>query len=112
MTELPEKQLTRFIRNVAKTRWQISKHFFDNLRIPAAPCLDILLALHAADNAPVEVESLSEYIFCSSTITVRYLSLMTGKGLVEVDDGHVRLTPDGDKELSSILSQFHRDFEE
>ncbi len=97
---------------MARTRWQISKHFFDNLHIPAAPCLDILLALQATDGAPLDVESLSEYIFCSSTITVRYLNLMVGKGLVEVDDGDVRLTPDGDRELSNILSQFHKDFDD
>tara|TARA_R110000787_G_scaffold3020_8_gene12115 strand:- start:138251 stop:138589 length:339 start_codon:yes stop_codon:yes gene_type:complete len=110
LTDLPEKQLNRFIRNVARTRWQISKHFFDNLHIPAAPCLDILFALQATDGAQLDVESLSGYIFCSSTITVRYLNLMAGKGLVEVDDGDVTLTPEGDRELSNILSQFYDDF--
>ncbi len=112
MTDLPAKQLNRFVRTVAHTRWQISKHFYDNLHIPAAPCLDILLALHATDGEPLDVDSLSEYIFCGSTITVRYLDLMAGKGLLEVENGHVRLTPNGDRELSNIMSQFHEDFNE
>jgi hypothetical protein len=112
LTDLPAQQLNRFVRTVAHTRWQISKHFYDNLQIPAAPCLDILLALHATDGEPLDMESLSEYIFCGSTITLRYLNLMSGKGLLEVENDHVKLTPDGDRELSNIMSQFREDFNE
>ena len=112
MTDLAANQLDRFVRTVAHTRRQISKHFFDSLHLPAAPCLDILFALHVSDGVPLDMDSLSEYISSSSSITVRYLNLMGGKGLVEVDDGNVRITPDGTRELLNILSQYREDFDQ
>lgn len=112
MTDLAAKQLDRFVRTVAHTRRQISKHFFDNLNLPAAPCLDILFALHANDGAPLDMESLSEYISSGSSITVRYLNLMVANGLVEIDDGNTRITSDGSRELLNIMSQYREDFNE
>ncbi|CAO1650592.1 hypothetical protein [Parasphingorhabdus sp. NYA22] len=110
MNDLSKARLDRFVLIVARTRRQISQHFFDNLGIPAAPCLDILLALHAADGAPLNEENISDYIFSGTSVTRRYLELMVSKGLIEVDDGNVRLTASGDNELASVLSQFHTDF--
>ena len=110
LNDLAAKQLDRFVRTVAHTRQQISKHFFDNLKLPAAPCLDILFALHANDAAPLDIESLSEYISSSSSITVRYLNLMVGKGLVKVDDGSARITSDGTRELLNMMSLYREDF--
>ncbi len=110
MTDLATQQLDRFVRTVAHTRRQISRHFFDNLKLPAAPCLDILFALYASGGTPMDMDSLSEYISSSSSITVRYLNLMAGKGLVEVNDGSARITPEGNRELLNIIAQYREDF--
>ncbi|VWX61680.1 hypothetical protein [Sphingorhabdus sp. 109] len=110
MTDLSKKRLDRFVRIVAKTRRQISEHFFENLRIPAAPCLDILLALHTADSAALSENEISDYISCGPSVTQRFLDLMVSKGLVEKDDDKVRLTASGQDELSGVMEQFHADF--
>lgn len=68
------------------------------------------MALHAEDGDPMDVTSLSEYIFSSPAITIRYLNLMVGKDLLEVEGDKVRLTPNGEQELLNIMSQYHKDF--
>ena len=110
MTDPVDQQLDRFVRTVAHTRRQISWHFFDTLKLPAAPCLDILFALYASGDTPMDMDSLSEYISSSGSITVRYLNLMAGKGLVEVNDGSATITSDGNRELLNIMAQYREDF--
>jgi len=110
LNDLSQKRLDRFVRIVAKTRRQISEHFFDNLRIPAAPCLDILLALHSADGASLSEKDIADYISCGPSVTLRFLDLMVSKELIERDDDKIRLTASGDKELAGVMKQFHTDF--
>lgn len=110
MNDLSKARLDRFVLIVARTRRQISQHFFDNLGIPAAPCLDILLALHAAEGAPLSEADISDYISSGISVTRRYLDLMVSKELIEMDDDSVRLTANGNSELAGVMSQFHSDF--
>ncbi|NRD89227.1 hypothetical protein C8024_06915 [Sphingopyxis sp. BSNA05] len=53
---------------------------------------------------------ISDYISSGSSVTRRYLDLMVSKGLIETDDGNIRLTASGNKELDGVMAQFHTDF--
>ena len=98
------------MHSVAKTRRQVAQHCHENLGIPAAPCLDILLVLQVSDGASLSLESIADHICNPASMTLRYLNLMVKKGLIEVDRENVQLTSNGANQLLNIMGQLHADY--
>lgn len=105
LSRLSEQHVDRFVKLIAKTRRSVAEHFQDNLKIPADPCLDILLALQAFGDRSLTLETISEQIFRPVSLTDRYLNIMATEGLIDLDEQSesARLTVKGTQELSYII---------
>ncbi len=110
LATLSAQHLDRHIHRVAITRQYVDQHFRDKLKIPTAPCLDILLILHMSADKPMTVDSMANHIFHTVSITLRYLNLMVSKELIEMEGQNLRLAPKGAQELSSIIEQAYGEF--
>jgi len=110
LEKLSAQHLDRYMHRVAMTRKYVDQHFRDNLGIPTAPCLDILLALQITADEPQSAEDIANHICETVPITRRYLNLMVSKGFVEMEAEDIRLTSKGAEDLSYIIGQVYGDY--
>ncbi len=110
-TKFSAQRLSGYLLSVSKTRQRLDQHFREVLGIPTAPCLDILLALRI-DNGPMNPTAIATRVGIADTIIGRYLKVMNSKGLIELDTANIRLTPQGEAEISYFIEQiFAESFE-
>ncbi|OAN97498.1 hypothetical protein A8B75_19985 [Sphingomonadales bacterium EhC05] len=97
---------------VARTRRNVAEHFQDHLKIPADPCLDILLALQTSDDRSLRLETIAEQILRHVSLTRRYLNVMAAQGLIDFDEQSESafLTSLGVIELAYIIEQTYTDY--
>lgn len=105
VNRLTAQRLDRYMHRVSNTRQFVDMHFQEKLEIPTTPCLDILLALQIASDEPKNVKGIANHIRKPLSLTLRYLDLMSGKGLIDVDEKSVRLTSAGLNELTYIIEK-------